>query len=313
MQLRLDPTSPSGVSIVPTTPAPARSQGNGYVVNKATGLISAGSNVTLSGTGTTSDPYVINASGTGGPGGSGDMTKAVYDTGNNGIVDNAEALNGQAASYYLNRTNHTGSQAQSTITNLTTDLSARVLKAGDTMTGALNLQGSSGTMTLSASPDGGAYNIGVSATGTLAFYGAGGNTLDVELLDGKLKTTALQLTTSPTNGHVLTSDGSGNASWQAPTGSGGGGITRTIATVTTTLTGGATALTDYVYFLSTGAVFTLPTAVGNTNAYYLKNITTGNMNVSTTSGQTVDGGTLTLAPSAGVTLFSDNANWQIGA
>jgi trimeric autotransporter adhesin len=42
----------------------------------------------------------------GGGGGSGDMTKAVYDPGNNGTVDNAENLNGQTPTYYL--TQNTG-------------------------------------------------------------------------------------------------------------------------------------------------------------------------------------------------------------
>lgn len=37
----------------------------------------------------------------------GDMTKSVYDTNNNGVVDNAEALNSQPASYYLNYNNFT--------------------------------------------------------------------------------------------------------------------------------------------------------------------------------------------------------------
>ena len=39
--------------------------------------------------------------------GSWDMSKSIYDTNNNGIVDNSEALNWQAGSYYLNTDNHT--------------------------------------------------------------------------------------------------------------------------------------------------------------------------------------------------------------
>jgi hypothetical protein len=42
----------------------------------------------------------------GGGGGSGDMTKAVYDPGNNGTVDDAENLNGQDGTYY--QTQNTG-------------------------------------------------------------------------------------------------------------------------------------------------------------------------------------------------------------
>lgn len=47
-----------------------------------------------------------------------DMERSVYDTNNNGKVDiaeNAELLNGQTSAYYLNRSNHTGTQAASTI------------------------------------------------------------------------------------------------------------------------------------------------------------------------------------------------------
>lgn len=52
----------------------------------------------------------------------GDMFKNVYDPDLNGIVDNSSALNSFPGSYYLTRSNHTGTQAQSTITNLTSDL-----------------------------------------------------------------------------------------------------------------------------------------------------------------------------------------------
>lgn len=48
------------------------------------------------------------------------------------------------------------------------------------------VNGSNGNMTISASSEGGEYNIGVDASGTLALYGAGGNYLNLELLDGGL-------------------------------------------------------------------------------------------------------------------------------
>jgi hypothetical protein len=38
------------------------------------------------------------------------MERMTYDANNNGIVDNAEALNGQTGAYYLNRANHTGTE-----------------------------------------------------------------------------------------------------------------------------------------------------------------------------------------------------------
>lgn len=107
----------------------------------------------------------------------------------------------------------------------------------------------------------------------------------------------------------------GNGTLQSPyilaAGGSGSGVTRTITSVTTTVTGAATASTDYVYLLGSGAVYTQPTAVSNTNLYTLKNITTGNLTIGSTSAQTFDGGTLVLGPSQSVDLISDNSNWRI--
>lgn len=55
-----------------------------------------------------------------GGGGAGDMLKSVYDTNDNGIVDNSQALNGNNAAYYLSRSNHTGTQLASTISDFNT-------------------------------------------------------------------------------------------------------------------------------------------------------------------------------------------------
>jgi hypothetical protein len=44
------------------------------------------------------------------------MFAATYDTTSNGVVDNSEKLENQSGTYYLSRTNHTGTQAASTIT-----------------------------------------------------------------------------------------------------------------------------------------------------------------------------------------------------
>ncbi len=59
----------------------------------------------------------------------GDMFKNVYDTNNDGIVNNSSLLNSQPGSYYLNRANHTGVQSQATILNLTSDLALKEDKA----------------------------------------------------------------------------------------------------------------------------------------------------------------------------------------
>jgi hypothetical protein len=56
--------------------------------------------------------------------GSGDMLKSTYDSTNNGIVDNSELLQGQNSAYHLSRTNHTGTQLASTISDFNTAVSA---------------------------------------------------------------------------------------------------------------------------------------------------------------------------------------------
>ena len=73
------------------------------------------------------------------------MLRSTYDTANNGVVDNSEALNGQNAAYYLSRTNHTGTQAASTITGLATVATTGLYSS------------LSGTPTLSAVATSGAY------------------------------------------------------------------------------------------------------------------------------------------------------------
>lgn len=67
--------------------------------------------------------------------GGGDMSKAVYDTTANGVVDNSEKLNGQAAAFYLDRTNHTGAQAIATVTGLQAALDAKAPLASPAFTG----------------------------------------------------------------------------------------------------------------------------------------------------------------------------------
>jgi hypothetical protein len=56
----------------------------------------------------------------------------------------------------------------------------------------------------------------------------------------------------------------------------------------------------------------MPTAVGNTNRYTIKNVHTAAITISTTSSQTIDGATtLTIQPNASVGLFSNGSNWVI--
>lgn len=53
------------------------------------------------------------------------MLKSVYDPNDDGVVTNSDNLQGHNGAYYLNRSNHTGTQAQSTVTNLVSDLAGK--------------------------------------------------------------------------------------------------------------------------------------------------------------------------------------------
>ena len=98
----------------------------------------------------------------------------------------------------------------------------------------------------------------------------------------------------------------------AVTGGGGGGISRSVSTLSGVSTLAAAASTDYVVFVGVNGAPTLPTAVGNTNRYTLKNIDTDNKTVLTTSSQLIDGSTsIVLRPEGSVDLISDGANWRV--
>jgi len=89
--------------------------------------------------------------------------------------------------------------------------------------------------------------------------------------------------------------------------------TTSVVSVTGTTTLGGSANRVYVVLLGSGAVPTLPTAVGNTSIYHLKNVHSAPISVALTSSQTIDGGagSLTILPKQSFSLVSDNANWWI--
>lgn len=57
-------------------------------------------------------------------GGVGDMLKSAYDNNNDSIVNNSDSLDSQPPSFYLSRTNHTGTQTASTISDFQTTVTA---------------------------------------------------------------------------------------------------------------------------------------------------------------------------------------------
>lgn len=94
--------------------------------------------------------------------------------------------------------------------------------------------------------------------------------------------------------------------------SSGSGITRTITSIAAPTTAGATASTDYVYLVSGTTTLTLPTAVGNTNRYTVKNVS-GSTTIATTSAQTIDGSSTATLPVvySSLDLVSDGSNWLV--
>jgi len=121
----------------------------------------------------------------------------------------------------------------------------------------------------------------------------------------------LSLTTTGTSGAATLIGNTLNIPNYAGGGGGASGITRSVVVTSGNITAGSTALVDYVYIISAAHTVTLPTAVGNTNLYTLKNRHTSPVALAFTSGQTADGGGITLAPNASVDLISDNTNWVI--
>jgi hypothetical protein len=92
-----------------------------------------------------------------------------------------------------------------------------------------------------------------------------------------------------------------------------GGITRSVNVISTPTTAAAAASTDYVYLISGTTTLTLPTAVGNTNRYTLKNVGTNTVTINTTSSQTIDGSTsITMSVRyTALDVISDGTNWNI--
>jgi hypothetical protein len=118
------------------------------------------------------------------------------------------------------------------------------------------------------------------------------------------------ITTTPSNGEVLTYESS-TSLWKNKPAS--GGFAKSINSVSINTAAGSTASTDYFYFASGTINITLPTAVGNNNNYVIKNVGTGVVTIDTTSSQTIDG-SLTApirVQYLSLTLISDGANWNI--
>lgn len=97
------------------------------------------------------------------------------------------------------------------------------------------------------------------------------------------------------------------------TGGSGSGITRLIQSVAVDTTAGAAPTIDYVYLVSGTTTITLPTAVGNSNLYTIKNVGSGTITIATTAAQTIDGSSSIILPVryTSVDIESDTVNWNV--
>lgn len=112
-------------------------------------------------------------------------------------------------------------------------------------------------------------------------------------------------------GITITIDGNGRK--RISTNSSGSGITRIITSIAINTTADATSSTDYVYLVSGTTTLTLPTAVGNSNLYTIKNVGNGTVTVAFTSSQTCDGSSTVSLPVqyTAVDLISNGSNWNV--
>ncbi len=88
---------------------------------------------------------------------------------------------------------------------------------------------------------------------------------------------------------------------------------RRIITITSgSATMGSTALTDYAYFVSGAHTMSLPSAVGNTNRYTVKNNHSVNITIDTAGAELIEGAaSISIAPEESVDILSNATNWYV--
>lgn len=91
---------------------------------------------------------------------------------------------------------------------------------------------------------------------------------------------------------------------------GGSGITRTIVTTSGSLTLGATASVDYVYFVAGAHTISMPSP--NSNRYTIKNNHSAAITIDTAGAELIEGAaSISLDPEDSVDVVSDSTNWYI--
>lgn len=144
------------------------------------------------------------------------------------------------------------------------------------------------------------FDCAVTGSGTTSFAAAGGNTI----LPGAA--------TFRTAGSAATVTYLGSSVWLV-VGDFLKSSNRVITSISSPATAAAVTGFDYAYLVSGTTTLTLPTAVGNTSCYTVKNSGSNTVSIGTTSSQTIDGGAAPITISAGesLNLISDNANWWV--
>lgn len=90
------------------------------------------------------------------------------------------------------------------------------------------------------------------------------------------------------------------------------GITRSVNVTSGNVTAGASASTDYVYFVAGAHTVSIPAATSNTNRYTIKNNHSAAITVDTVGAETIDGAaSISIAPEDSVDLISNGTNWFI--
>lgn len=112
---------------------------------------------------------------------------------------------------------------------------------------------------------------------------------------------------------ALTTDGNGVTTWASVVGIGGSGIVRVVSILSVSSTIGASAKTDYVMLPNVGVTLTLPTAIGNSNLYTVKNAVASSTLVATSLGETIDGSAsaLIVIQNQSLDFISNGSVWAI--
>lgn len=112
---------------------------------------------------------------------------------------------------------------------------------------------------------------------------------------------------------ALTTDGNGITRWASVAGVGGTGIVRVASIISVSSTFAAASKTDYVAFANVGINLTLPTAIGNSNLYTVKNVSSSSVLVTTSLGELIDGSASALIAinNQSLDLISNASVWQV--